>query len=370
MSTNSAAERTHRLSGVEAAQGTAALPVFVNHAALHVERNARRAIARGLPHVGHAGIGFTLVLGNFIIIFVHHEDTGNPARLNQDSQRNFISSIYVPLAQLLPLSRGHATIASSQRPGRLMHQFPVLSQNTEVSMNGRGLMHAYLRAPVRDDECNTDTGRTDETRRTYTAPPTDDIQQHIEPNRSRLLNYTNSLIPPGPFSVRAIRMLLDAHTGERLTVAADPQSMLFSHHRHRENQPGLERFSHRSPITVRHLLRACDRGTRGTRTIRRSASAEAAGRPRTRILFGVSGTSDCHLHSLSFHFPANAPHGAGCTAPLGGIVRNMLRDSGVDLCRTISDQCGSAMEGRTRYGLRKPPGTSCHHRPAKHVSHE
>jgi len=79
----------HRLAGVEAGRGIAALLVVFYHTALHVEGNVGGSILWNLPVFGHAGVDFFFVLSGFIITFVHHQDIGRPGRLGHYIQRRF-----------------------------------------------------------------------------------------------------------------------------------------------------------------------------------------------------------------------------------------------------------------------------------------
>lgn len=73
--------RTSRLTGIEAGRGIAALLVV----AMHVRGHLLKAFG-AFPHqavfaFGHVGVDFFFVLSGFIILHVHRNDIGRPARL-------------------------------------------------------------------------------------------------------------------------------------------------------------------------------------------------------------------------------------------------------------------------------------------------
>jgi peptidoglycan/LPS O-acetylase OafA/YrhL len=73
----------HRLRGIQAARGVAALLVVLYHAGRLIALPHYVGVIPfgGLFDFGHAGVDFFFVLSGFIICFVHRDDIGRPARL-------------------------------------------------------------------------------------------------------------------------------------------------------------------------------------------------------------------------------------------------------------------------------------------------
>ncbi len=78
-----------RLSGIEACRGIAAVTVVFYHASRFLDKGVGAPTLRDLFQFGHAGVDFFFVLSGFIILFVHFDDIGNPARLTHYVGRRF-----------------------------------------------------------------------------------------------------------------------------------------------------------------------------------------------------------------------------------------------------------------------------------------
>ncbi len=76
-----------RLAGLEAARGGAATLVVLYHTARHVDHAVGLPLARRLLQFGHCGVDIFFVLSGFIILFVHTDDIGRPARLRHYALR-------------------------------------------------------------------------------------------------------------------------------------------------------------------------------------------------------------------------------------------------------------------------------------------
>jgi peptidoglycan/LPS O-acetylase OafA/YrhL len=80
---------SHKLEGVEAARGVAALLVVLLHAGNMLARDGYlgQVPLGGFFGFGHAGVDFFFVLSGFIILFVHYDDIGKPNRLRRYAGR-------------------------------------------------------------------------------------------------------------------------------------------------------------------------------------------------------------------------------------------------------------------------------------------
>jgi peptidoglycan/LPS O-acetylase OafA/YrhL len=78
-----------RLGGIEASRGIAASAVILYHVARYLDGIFGAPILRTLFQFGHAGVDFFFVISGFIILFVHFDDVGNPARLRRYVGRRF-----------------------------------------------------------------------------------------------------------------------------------------------------------------------------------------------------------------------------------------------------------------------------------------
>ena len=70
-----------RLDGIEICRGIAATMVVFYHAARHLDHNYGVPLLMGCFQFGHAGVDLFFVISGFIIMYVHYNDIGNPARL-------------------------------------------------------------------------------------------------------------------------------------------------------------------------------------------------------------------------------------------------------------------------------------------------
>ncbi len=73
--------RTSRLTGIEAGRGIAALLVVAMHARGHLLKAFGAFPHQAVFAFGHTGVDFFFVLSGFIILHVHRNDIGRPARL-------------------------------------------------------------------------------------------------------------------------------------------------------------------------------------------------------------------------------------------------------------------------------------------------
>jgi len=101
-----------KLAGIEAARGVAACSVVFYHAARHMDAACHVPLLRALLQFGHAGVDLFFVLSGFIILFVHFEDVGRPARLARYVSRRatrVLPAYWVALALtiLLAVVAGH-----------------------------------------------------------------------------------------------------------------------------------------------------------------------------------------------------------------------------------------------------------------------
>jgi exopolysaccharide production protein ExoZ len=70
-----------RLDGIEICRGIAATTVVFYHSARHLDHNYGVPLLMGGFQFGHAGVDLFFVISGFIIMYVHYNDIGNPARL-------------------------------------------------------------------------------------------------------------------------------------------------------------------------------------------------------------------------------------------------------------------------------------------------
>ena len=105
-----------RLTGIEASRGVAAGLVIVYHVARHLDKASGAPLLRSLLQFGHAGVDFFFVISGFIILFVHYDDVGQPARLSRYAKRRFTRlapTYWVALALTLLLTfAGHNAMPS------------------------------------------------------------------------------------------------------------------------------------------------------------------------------------------------------------------------------------------------------------------
>ncbi len=78
-------EAHHRLLGIQAGRGFAALLVVFYHATkmISLPQYAGHEPLHGFFQFGHAGVDFFFVLSGFIITYVHYDDVGQPNRLGR-----------------------------------------------------------------------------------------------------------------------------------------------------------------------------------------------------------------------------------------------------------------------------------------------
>ncbi len=79
----------HKLSGIEAGRGIAALLVVGVHARSHLFKGGLPSGLADLFFFGHSGVDFFFVLSGFIILHVHYRDVGRPERLGNYLRRRF-----------------------------------------------------------------------------------------------------------------------------------------------------------------------------------------------------------------------------------------------------------------------------------------
>ena len=79
----------HKLYGLQAGRGIAAMLVVLHHAANHLKQEFGFLPMEGVFHFGRSGVDFFFVLSGFIIFFVHAKDLGRPARLGHYLLKRF-----------------------------------------------------------------------------------------------------------------------------------------------------------------------------------------------------------------------------------------------------------------------------------------
>lgn len=122
-----------KLLGIEAARGAAAVLVVLYHAARHLKANVGFMPLSGMTQFGHAGVDFFFVLSGFIIMFVHRQDLGRPARLMNYFQRRF--------------TRIYPFFWFSLFVGMIL----ALASHGGQTMSGQGMLYAMTLLPNRDD---------------------------------------------------------------------------------------------------------------------------------------------------------------------------------------------------------------------------
>ena len=120
------------LTGLEAVRGIASVAVVLYHAARHLHKNHSGAALAAIFQFGHAGVDLFFVLSGFIIMFVHFDDLGRPARLGHYVQRRLtrlMPTYWVALALTIALSMsgGHGLPPL----GRLLTSFTLLPSHQE-----------------------------------------------------------------------------------------------------------------------------------------------------------------------------------------------------------------------------------------------
>ncbi|MFN3674917.1 MAG: acyltransferase family protein [Sphingomonas pseudosanguinis] len=111
----------HRLAGIEALRGVAAIAVLLCHAATHVDLAFGTPTLRALMRPGHNGVDLFFVLSGFLLLFIHRRDVGQPVTMARYARRRVmrIYPVYwLALAATIAiaLAGGHGWPA----PGRLL----------------------------------------------------------------------------------------------------------------------------------------------------------------------------------------------------------------------------------------------------------
>lgn len=111
----------HRLAGIEALRGVAAIAVLLCHAATHVDLAFGTPTLRALMRPGHNGVDLFFVLSGFLLLFIHRRDVGQPATIARYARRRVmrIYPVYwLALAATIAiaLAGGHGWPA----PGRVL----------------------------------------------------------------------------------------------------------------------------------------------------------------------------------------------------------------------------------------------------------
>jgi exopolysaccharide production protein ExoZ len=70
-----------KLGWIEAFRGIAATAVVLYHTARHFDKNYGIPALESVFQFGHAGVDLFFVISGFIILFVHFDDVGRPARI-------------------------------------------------------------------------------------------------------------------------------------------------------------------------------------------------------------------------------------------------------------------------------------------------
>lgn len=122
-----------RLTGIEAGRGVAAVIVVSYHAARHLNKVYGVPALMSAFQFGHAGVDFFFVISGFIILFVHYDDIGAPARLGHYLKRRLtrVMPIYwvaLALTVILSLAGGRHGFPS---PLTLIWSIFLLPSHTE-----------------------------------------------------------------------------------------------------------------------------------------------------------------------------------------------------------------------------------------------
>ncbi|MGE7205319.1 acyltransferase family protein [Sphingomonas sp. NPDC019816] len=83
----------HRLAGIEALRGVAAIAVLLCHAATHVDLAFGTPTLRAWMRPGHNGVDLFFVLSGFLLLLIHRRDVGQPRRVPRYAWRR-ITRIY------------------------------------------------------------------------------------------------------------------------------------------------------------------------------------------------------------------------------------------------------------------------------------
>ncbi|WP_314376351.1 acyltransferase [Sphingomonas paucimobilis] len=77
----------HRLAGIEALRGIAAIAVLLCHAAAHVDLAFDTPVLRAMMRPGHNGVDLFFVLSGFLLLLIHRRDIGRPRSVTRYAWR-------------------------------------------------------------------------------------------------------------------------------------------------------------------------------------------------------------------------------------------------------------------------------------------
>jgi peptidoglycan/LPS O-acetylase OafA/YrhL len=106
-----------KLGWVEAYRGIAATAVVLYHTARHFDKNYAIPALESVFQFGHAGVDLVFVISGVIILFVHFDDIGRPARIGHYLGRRLtrlLPAYWVAVALTIAMSQlgGHSTSLS------------------------------------------------------------------------------------------------------------------------------------------------------------------------------------------------------------------------------------------------------------------
>jgi peptidoglycan/LPS O-acetylase OafA/YrhL len=78
-----------KLTAIQALRGVASVSVICYHASRHVDQTYGTPLLRRVFLSSHAGVDLFFAISGFIILFVHANDIGRPARLGHYAERRF-----------------------------------------------------------------------------------------------------------------------------------------------------------------------------------------------------------------------------------------------------------------------------------------
>jgi exopolysaccharide production protein ExoZ len=87
--TATVSQPTHKIDGIEAGRGIAAMLVIFYHVSLHINDAYGTPYLRAVFQFGHAGVDFFFTISGFIILYVHYNDIGCPDSLRRYVRRRF-----------------------------------------------------------------------------------------------------------------------------------------------------------------------------------------------------------------------------------------------------------------------------------------
>jgi peptidoglycan/LPS O-acetylase OafA/YrhL len=102
----------NHLSGIESSRGIAAALVILYHVARHLNKIYGAPLLAAVFQFGHMGVDFFFVVSGFIILFVHYDDIGKPARVGHYCARRLtrlfpIYWIAIAVTVFLDIAGGH-----------------------------------------------------------------------------------------------------------------------------------------------------------------------------------------------------------------------------------------------------------------------